>query len=174
MAALSAMSAAADAEDKTEKSVVTPGWLLPARELYGVMLVMRGMSKEALAAFEATLAMSRTGSMRLQAPQKRLRLSATRPRQKAITGGSPRWAMEMLIEQSSSPRANSCRRIEPRTGQPTWLRQPASPPRLRKAQRMGYDAAGRKRQMAVLKDGTHSMLRLIIVLAIGWPPPRTA
>ena len=54
--ALSAMSAAADAEDKTEKSVVTPGWLLPARELYGVMLVMRGMSKEALAAFEATLA----------------------------------------------------------------------------------------------------------------------
>ena len=50
------MSAAADAEDKTEKSVVTPGWLLPARELYCVMLVMRGMSKEALAAFEATLA----------------------------------------------------------------------------------------------------------------------
>ena len=32
---------------------------------------------------------------------------------------------------------------------------------------MGYDAAGRKRRMAVLKDGTHSMLRFIIVLAIG-------
>jgi hypothetical protein len=54
--ALSAMSAAADAEDKTEKSVVTPGWLLPARELYGAMLLARGMPKEALAAFEATLA----------------------------------------------------------------------------------------------------------------------
>jgi tetratricopeptide (TPR) repeat protein len=53
--ALKAMSAAADAEDKTEKSVVTPGQLLPARELYGAMLLERGMAKEALAAFEATL-----------------------------------------------------------------------------------------------------------------------
>jgi hypothetical protein len=49
------MSAAADAEDKTEKSVVTPGPLVPARELYGVMLLERGMEKEALVAFEATL-----------------------------------------------------------------------------------------------------------------------
>jgi tetratricopeptide (TPR) repeat protein len=54
--ALRAMSAAADAEDKTEKSVVTPGWLLPARELYGAMLLTQGMPREALAAFEATLA----------------------------------------------------------------------------------------------------------------------
>ena len=50
------MSAAADAEDKTEKSVVTPGWLLPARELYGAMLLSQSLPKEALAAFEATLA----------------------------------------------------------------------------------------------------------------------
>jgi tetratricopeptide (TPR) repeat protein len=54
--ALRAMSAAADAEDKTEKSVVTPGWLAPAREHYGAMLLASGMPKEALAAFEATLA----------------------------------------------------------------------------------------------------------------------
>ncbi len=53
--ALKAMSAAADAEDKTEKSPVTPGPLAPARELYGSMLLERGMAKEALAAFEATL-----------------------------------------------------------------------------------------------------------------------
>jgi tetratricopeptide (TPR) repeat protein len=53
--ALAAMSAAADLEDKTEKSVVTPGPLAPARELYGAMLLERGMAKEALAAFEATL-----------------------------------------------------------------------------------------------------------------------
>jgi len=52
--ALKAMSAAADAEDKTEKHVITPGPLAPARELYGFMLLDRGMSKEALAAFEAT------------------------------------------------------------------------------------------------------------------------
>jgi tetratricopeptide (TPR) repeat protein len=53
--ALKAMSAAADAEDKTEKHPVTPGPLAPARELYGAMLLDRGMAKEALAAFEATL-----------------------------------------------------------------------------------------------------------------------
>jgi predicted Zn-dependent protease len=34
---------------------VTPGVPKPARELYGVMLLERGMAKEALAAFEATL-----------------------------------------------------------------------------------------------------------------------
>jgi predicted Zn-dependent protease len=52
--ALKAMSAAADAEDKTEKSAVTPGPLAPARELYGDMLLEHGMAKEALAAFDAT------------------------------------------------------------------------------------------------------------------------
>jgi tetratricopeptide (TPR) repeat protein len=53
--ALKDMSAAADAEDKTEKSPVTPGPLAPAHELYGAMLLERGMPKDALAAFEATL-----------------------------------------------------------------------------------------------------------------------
>jgi tetratricopeptide (TPR) repeat protein len=53
--ALAAMSAASDAEDKTEKHPVTPGPLAPARELYGAMLLERGKAKEALAAFEATL-----------------------------------------------------------------------------------------------------------------------
>jgi tetratricopeptide (TPR) repeat protein len=53
--ALKAMSAAADAEDKTDKHPVTPGVPTPARELYGTMLLERGMAKEALAAFEATL-----------------------------------------------------------------------------------------------------------------------
>jgi Tfp pilus assembly protein PilF len=53
--ALAAMSAASDAEDKTEKHPVTPGPLAPARELYGAMLLERGKPKEALAAFEATL-----------------------------------------------------------------------------------------------------------------------
>src|SRR5882672_2227878 len=53
--ALRAMSAAADAEDKTEKHPVTPGVPTPARELYGQMLLDRGMAPAALAAFEATL-----------------------------------------------------------------------------------------------------------------------
>jgi Tfp pilus assembly protein PilF len=46
---------AAGAEDKTEKSIVTPGQLAPARELYGAMLLERGMAAEALAQFEAVL-----------------------------------------------------------------------------------------------------------------------
>jgi hypothetical protein len=50
------MAAAADAEDKMEKATVTPGPLAPARELQGEMLLEHGMAKEALAAFETTMA----------------------------------------------------------------------------------------------------------------------
>jgi tetratricopeptide (TPR) repeat protein len=53
--ALEQLRAAAAAEDKTEKHPVTPGPLMPARELLAVMLLERGMVAEALAAFEATL-----------------------------------------------------------------------------------------------------------------------
>jgi tetratricopeptide (TPR) repeat protein len=51
--ALKQMSAAADAEDKTNLHPVMPGYLVPARELYGDMLLDRGMAKEALAAYAA-------------------------------------------------------------------------------------------------------------------------
>ena len=51
--ALKAMSAAADAEDKTEKHPVTPGSPAPARMLLGAMLLDRDMPREALVAFEA-------------------------------------------------------------------------------------------------------------------------
>jgi tetratricopeptide (TPR) repeat protein len=54
-AALTAMRTAADAEDRTEKATVTPGPLLPARELYGELLLERGMAREALAAYEEAL-----------------------------------------------------------------------------------------------------------------------
>ena len=53
--ALAAMSAAADAEDRTEKHPVTPGVPNPARELYGTMLLERGRPTEALAAYEAVM-----------------------------------------------------------------------------------------------------------------------
>ena len=39
------MSAAADAEDKIDKHPVTPGWIAPARELYGAMLLDRGKAE---------------------------------------------------------------------------------------------------------------------------------
>jgi tetratricopeptide (TPR) repeat protein len=53
--ALTEMTAAADAEDRTEKAAVTPGPLAPARELLGEMLLTMEKPAEALHAFEATL-----------------------------------------------------------------------------------------------------------------------
>ena len=52
---LAQLSAAADAEDVTDKSAVSPGPLAPARELFGDMLLDAGQAKEALVAFEATM-----------------------------------------------------------------------------------------------------------------------
>ena len=52
---LAQLSAAADAEDLTDKSAVSPGPLAPARELFGYMLLDAGRAKEALVAFEATM-----------------------------------------------------------------------------------------------------------------------
>jgi len=49
------LSAAADAEDLTDKSAVTPGPLAPARELLGFMLLDAGRAKDAQAAFEKTI-----------------------------------------------------------------------------------------------------------------------
>ena len=48
------LKAAADAEDATDKSAVSPGPLAPARELLGYMLLDAGRHAEALVAFEAT------------------------------------------------------------------------------------------------------------------------
>lgn len=50
---IAALSAAADAEDQTDKSAVTPGPLAPARELLGFMLLDANRPKDALVAFEA-------------------------------------------------------------------------------------------------------------------------
>ncbi|MFL5252287.1 MAG: hypothetical protein ACJ8AI_05245 [Rhodopila sp.] len=53
--ALKMLADAAAAEDRTEKHPVTPGPLMPARELYGVMLLEHGDAAEALVAFETTM-----------------------------------------------------------------------------------------------------------------------
>ncbi len=53
--AITQLSAAADAEDATDKSAISPGPLAPARELLGFMLIEAGQLKEALVAFEATM-----------------------------------------------------------------------------------------------------------------------
>ena len=53
--ALAELRAAAEMEDRTEKSAVTPGPLAPARELLGQMLLQLAQPAEALKEFEATL-----------------------------------------------------------------------------------------------------------------------
>jgi len=53
--ALSQMRSAADHEDATDKHSVTPGVILPARELLGEMLIESKQPTQALVAFEATL-----------------------------------------------------------------------------------------------------------------------
>ena len=106
--ALKAMSAAADAEDKTEKHPVTPGVPKPARELYGVMLLERGMAKEALAAFEATLKKepNRLGAyVGAAKPPKRPAMS---PRRTNITRrSSPSPAMRTRAGSRSAKHARS-------------------------------------------------------------------
>jgi hypothetical protein len=54
-AGIAQMKAAADAEDATDKSAVSPGPIAPARELLGEMLLDAGRAQEALVAFEATM-----------------------------------------------------------------------------------------------------------------------
>jgi len=53
--ALKLMTTAADMEDSTQKHPVTPGEVIPARELLGDMLMELGKYKEALEAYEADL-----------------------------------------------------------------------------------------------------------------------
>ena len=56
--ALKLMRAAADLEDTTEKHPVTPGAIVPARELLGELLLEQRQSQEALKEFEAALLVS--------------------------------------------------------------------------------------------------------------------
>jgi hypothetical protein len=53
--ALTLMRSAADMEDASEKSAVSPGRILPARELLGDMLLESGRADDAFAAYEASL-----------------------------------------------------------------------------------------------------------------------
>ena len=54
-AALQLAQKAADKEETVEKHPVTPGPLIPARELYGDILMLHGKPAEALAAYEQTM-----------------------------------------------------------------------------------------------------------------------
>lgn len=56
--AISLQTKAADIEDAAGKSPVTPGHVLPARELLGDLLMELGRSEEALEAYQASLALA--------------------------------------------------------------------------------------------------------------------
>ncbi len=53
--ALTLISDAADLEDSMDKSPITPGEILPVRELYGDMFFLEGRTDEALRAYEKSL-----------------------------------------------------------------------------------------------------------------------
>jgi tetratricopeptide (TPR) repeat protein len=53
--ALAALRKAADHEDALDKNAVSPGAILPAREILGDLLLETGANADALAAYEATL-----------------------------------------------------------------------------------------------------------------------
>ncbi len=67
--ALSLLRSAADIEDSLDKNPVTPGAVLPARDLLGDMLVLVGDSQGAVEAYQASLEIS---------PQRRYSLSGIR------------------------------------------------------------------------------------------------
>jgi hypothetical protein len=69
--ALRQAAAAADLDDAVEKHPVTPGAVLPARELYGDLLAQTGRPAEARAAYHATLA-RQPGRARCQAALERV------------------------------------------------------------------------------------------------------
>jgi hypothetical protein len=56
--AVSMMRAAAEAEDASEKHPVMPGYVLPAREQLGDLLLEQDQARDALAAYEAALAVA--------------------------------------------------------------------------------------------------------------------
>jgi hypothetical protein len=101
--ALSAMSAAADAEDKTEKHPVTPGVPKPARELYGVMLFDSGNAKEALMPSKRHLRRSRTGWAPMWAQRHQPKRRETRPRPRSITKKLSRLPIARIMIEPKSP-----------------------------------------------------------------------
>jgi tetratricopeptide (TPR) repeat protein len=73
--ALKLMQSSADLEDATDKHPVTPGSVLPARELLGDMYLELGKPQEALATYEATLKQSPNRFRSIYGAAKAARLS---------------------------------------------------------------------------------------------------
>jgi hypothetical protein len=84
--ALQQMRAAADHEDRTDKHNVTPGVILPARELLGDMLLELKQPREALAEYEATLRTAPNRFNALSGAARAARLSGENEKAKTYYG----------------------------------------------------------------------------------------
>jgi tetratricopeptide (TPR) repeat protein len=81
--ALRQMRSAADHEDATDKQSVTPGVILPARELLGEMLLESKQPAQALMAFEATLRTAPNRFNALSGAARAVQLSGDREKAKS-------------------------------------------------------------------------------------------
>jgi tetratricopeptide (TPR) repeat protein len=84
--ALQLLRAAADAEDRTEKHPVTPGPIVPARELLGEMLLELNQPALALKEFEASMAKEPNRFRGLYGAAKAAALSGDREKARAHYG----------------------------------------------------------------------------------------
>lgn len=82
--ALRRMRSAADHEDKTDKNNVTPGVILPARELLGEMLLELKQPTQAMIEFEATLRTAPNRFNALSGAARAARLSGNNEKAKAL------------------------------------------------------------------------------------------
>ena len=100
-AAIADLRAAADAEDATDKSAVSPGPLAPARELLGFMLLDAGRPADALAAFEASLTKDPNRFRGLYGAGRAAEAAGDR----AKAAGFYKQLLELAAETRDSPRA---------------------------------------------------------------------
>lgn len=84
--ALTQMRSAAEHEDMTDKNNVTPGVILPARELLGEMLLDLNQPVQAMAEFEATLRTAPNRFNALAGVARAARLSGDNPKAKIYYG----------------------------------------------------------------------------------------
>ena len=125
--ALSTMSRAADAEDKTESPSSRPDLLRPPRELYGAMLLERGMLHDALAAFEATLVKAEP-LQRVRGRCEAAERLGDQAKAKRLPSNWPRWRAAPR-ETNSAAATVHARRDRERVAVPGRARPPRPLPR---------------------------------------------
>ena len=100
------MRQAADLEGKNDKHIVTPGRILPARELLGDMLLEMKRPADALKEYEASQRAGPAVSAACTARRRRRSRRGTRRRPSGITRNWSRWPAR-ATHGPSSPRRRS-------------------------------------------------------------------